>query len=48
MDEVWGDELGEEGREDIGEEDRGLGDTGADEIERCGEDNNIDDIVYET
>jgi len=48
MDEVRSDELGEEGREDIGEEDGGLGDSRADEIEGCGEDNNIDDIVYET
>ena len=47
MDEVGCYQLGDEGGEDVCEEDDGLGDVGADEIEGCGEDDNVEDIVYE-
>lgn len=47
MDKVWSDELCEEGWQDIGEEDDGFGREGADEIEGCGEDDHVEDVVDE-
>lgn len=47
MDEVWSNEFRGEGGHDIGEEDNALGDVGADEVEGGGEDDDIDDIVYQ-
>jgi hypothetical protein len=46
MDEVWSYELGNEAWEDVRQQDNGFGDAGADEIEGCGEYNNVEDIVY--
>ena len=48
MDEVGCDELGEEGGEDVGEEDGAGADGGADEVEGRGEDDYVEDIVYES
>jgi hypothetical protein len=47
MDEVGGDEFCEERGEDISEEDGRLRDIGADEVEGCGEDYHVGDIVDE-
>lgn len=47
MDEVWSDEFGEEGREDIGEEDDGFWGERAHEVECGGEDDYVEDVVYE-
>lgn len=46
MDEVRCDQLGEERRNDIGEEDDTFGD-GTDEVLRGGEDDHVEDIVDE-
>ena len=44
---VGGCEFGEEGGDNVGEEDDALGHGGADEVERRGEDDYVEDIVYE-
>jgi hypothetical protein len=46
VDEVGGDEFGEEGGEDVGEEDDAFGNIGADKVEGCGEDDYVEDVVY--
>lgn len=47
MDEVWSEQLRDEGGNDIGEQDHAFRNTGADEIERSREDNHVEDIVDE-
>lgn len=48
MYEVGSDQLGEEGWEDVCKEDDAFGYGGADEIEGCGENDNVGDIIDET
>lgn len=45
MDEVWSDELSPKRRDDIGEEHYALRDIGTNEVQGCGEENNVEDIV---
>lgn len=45
MDEVGSAELREERGDDIGKKDDSFGDTGANEIERGGEDDNVKDVI---
>lgn len=45
MDKVWGAELGQERGDNVGEENKAFGDGGADEVEGCGEDDNVEDII---
>lgn len=40
-------ELRQEGRYHVAEEDNTFGDVGADEVEGCGEDDDVEDIVDE-
>lgn len=47
MDEVGCYELGEEGGNDVGEEDDAFGDCGTDEVEGGGEDDYVEDVVDE-
>lgn len=47
MDEVGCDELGEEGGEDVGEEDDAFGDVASDEVLGGGEDYDVEDVVDE-
>lgn len=46
MDKVRRYELGDERGKDVGEEDDGFGDAGTDEVECCGEDYYVEDVVY--
>ena len=46
MDEVRRYELGDEGGEDVGEEDDGFRDAGTDEVECRGEDYYVENIIY--
>lgn len=48
MDEIRGDELGEEGGDHVGKKDDAFGDCGADEVKGGGEDDHVEDVVDET
>lgn len=48
MDEVGGGQLGQEGGEDVGEQDETLGDVGTDEVLGGGEDDDVQDIIDES
>lgn len=45
MDKVWCHQFHEEGGDNVGEEDDGFGDGGANEIEGGGEDDYVEDVV---
>lgn len=47
VDGVGEEELGEEGGQDVEEEDEGFGEGRADEVEGGGEDDDVEDVVYE-
>lgn len=47
MDEIWRNELGDEGGHDIGEEDDAFGNIWADEVEGGGENYHVEDVVDE-
>lgn len=46
MDEVGRYELYDEGRGDVEEEDEGFGEGGTDEVQRGGEDDDVENVVY--
>jgi hypothetical protein len=47
VDEVWGDEFRDKGWDDIGEQDHAFRDCGTNEVEGCGEDDNVGNIIDE-
>ena len=47
MDEVWGSELYACAGDDVGEENDGFRNGGSDEVEGCGEDDDVEDVVDE-
>lgn len=47
MDDVREEQFGQERGHDVGEEYKGFRKVGADQVERCGENNDIEDVVNE-
>jgi hypothetical protein len=45
VDEIRGDQLGSEGGDYIRQEDDAFGDIRTDEVECCGEEDNVEDII---